>query len=63
MNDVAMNDVMKYELNRLAVDLQYFSFRGVETIGFDYSFPTCPGFYNIFHPVCDSCINTLKQLD
>lgn len=28
----------------------FITVRGVETLGDDFRFPTCPAFFNIFHP-------------
>ena len=29
----------------------FLTVRGAESLGEDFRFPTCPGFFNIFHPV------------
>lgn len=28
----------------------FVTIRGIDTLGLDFSLPTCPGFFNIFHP-------------
>ncbi len=32
----------------------FMTVRGVQALGEDFRFPTCNGFFNIFHPVCST---------
>lgn len=35
--------------------------RGVEMLGEEFRLPTCPGFFNIFHPVSSTfCLNIVE---
>lgn len=40
----------------------FITVRGVDNLGEDFRLPTCPGFFNIFHPVSCILINIVLKL-
>jgi len=39
----------------------FLTVRGVETLGENFSLPSCPGIFNIFHPVCGDFTGDFSQ--
>ena len=49
LNDLHENITKKKKICFFVVGM-FVTIRGIDKLGLDFRLPTCPGFYNIFHP-------------